>query len=161
MVDVLVRGAAVLLDRGVQAGEFLADDLPDVVVATGGIGLELDAEEVAVVEQAHVRGAHQVEDRARLVVGRPAVGGFVEHESCPLEAVTDRGEEQLALGPEQLEQVRLRDADRPGDRFGRGAGIPALGELVEGRHDDRVAPFVGGLAGGGGCVHGDNLVSTK
>ena len=59
-----------------------------------------------------------------------------------------RVEVLLALRPVQLEQVRLGDAHRSGDRFGRGAGIAALGELVERRNDDRVAPLVGRLAGG-------------
>ena len=135
------------LTDGVQRGELLADDLPDVVVAAGGVGLELDAEEVAVGQQAHVRVAHQVEDRALLVVGRAAPRGLMEDQPGALEPVPDGGQEQLALGPEQLEQVRLRDADRPGDRLGRGARVAAFRERVERGGDDRVAALVGGLAG--------------
>ena len=109
------------LTDDVQLGELLADDLPDVLVAAGRVGLQLDAEQVAIGQELHVGVAHQVEDRAVLVVGRAAPGGLVEDEPGPLEAVPDDGEEQLPLRPEQLEQVRLRDADGPRDRLGRGA----------------------------------------
>ena len=88
----------------------------------------------------------------------------MEDQPGPLEAVADDGEEEFPLRPEQLEQVRLRDADGPRDRLGRGADVAALGELVDRGDDDRVATFVGGLAcagRGGGCVHARNLVSTK
>ena len=55
----------------------------------------------------------------------PRSRGLLEDEAGPLEAVPDDGEEQLPLRPEQLEQVRLRDADRAGRSIGRGAGVAA------------------------------------
>ena len=54
----------------------------------------------------------------------------------PLESVADDGEEQLPLRPEELEQVRLGDADGAGDRLGRCAGVAAVGEFVERGGDD-------------------------
>ena len=56
----------------------------------------------------------------------------MEDQPRPLEAVADDREEQLPLRPEQLEQVRLRDADGASDRLGRRADVAARGELVEG-----------------------------
>ena len=112
-----------------------------------GVGLELDAEQVAIGEQAAVGGPHQVEDRAELVVVGTASGCLLEDAPRPLEPVADDGQEQLPLRAEQLEHVWLRDADRAGDRLGRGAGVAAFGELVERGDDDRLAAFVGGLAG--------------
>ena len=51
----------------------------------------------------------------------PRRGGLMKDQTGPLEAVADDGQEQLALRAEQLEQVRLRDADGPRDRLGRRA----------------------------------------
>ena len=96
----------------------------------------------------HVGGAHQLEDAACRVVVRPAPGGLVEDEAGPSEPMADDGQEELALRAEQLEQVWLRDTDRAGDRVGRRPRVPALGELMERGDDDRVAAFVGRLAGG-------------
>ena len=64
-------------------------------------------------------------------------GRFVKDQPGPLEAVADDGEEQFPLRPEQLEQVRLRDADRSRDRLGGGAAVAARGEFVERGDDDR------------------------
>ena len=86
----------------------------------------------------------------------------MEDETRPLEAVADDRQEELALGPEQLEQVRLRDPDGAGDRVGRRARVPAFREGVERGDDDRIAALVCGLAARGRCAFMRcNLVSTK
>ncbi len=155
-VDRFVRCTAITLHRDVERSELLADDLANVLVATRGIGLELDAEQVPIGEQLHVGVAHQVEDRTVLVVVGLAPGGLVEDQSRPLEAATNDRQEQFPLRAEQLEQVWLRDADGPRDRFGRGSDVTARRELVDGRGDDGVSSLVGGLAlraGSRGGVH--------
>ena len=63
---------------------------------------------------------------------------------------SDRRQEQLALGPEQPEQVGLGDAGAPGDVVGGGAVQALQAELDHGRVEHGVAALVGGLAGGGG-----------
>ena len=52
VVDVIVAGAALALDQLVERRELLAHDLTDVLVTTGGIGLELHSEQVAIREEA-------------------------------------------------------------------------------------------------------------
>ena len=54
-VDLLVRCAAVALHRRIQRRELLTDDLADVLVATGRVGLELDAQQVAIGQQSACR----------------------------------------------------------------------------------------------------------
>src|SRR3954471_8519587 len=163
-VDLLVGCAALPLHRRVQGGEFLPDDAAAVLVAASRVRLELDAEQVAVRQELHVRETHQVEDRALLIVVRLSSGSLVEDEAGSLEPVPDHGKEQFPLRTEQLEQVRLRHADGPCDRLRRCPAVPTLRKLAEGSDDDRVAPFVGGLALArrrSSRVHGRNLVSTK
>ena len=54
------------------------------------------------------------------------------------EAPSGRGLEELLLGAEEAEEVRLRDAGPPGDVLGRRAFEAALGELDQGRVEDVV-----------------------
>ena len=61
---------------------------------------------------------------------------------------SDAGEEQLLLGAEQPEQVRLRDAGLARDRLGRGAVVAALGEVPQRDREDLLAALLGGLADG-------------
>ena len=146
----------------IQSSELLANDLPDVLVAARRVGLQLDAQEVPIGEEPHIGEAHQVEDRTRLIVFRAALCRFVEDQARPLEAVSDDGEEEFALRPEQLEQIGLRDTDRSGDRFRGGAAVAARGEFSQRGHDDRVATLVGRLPLCGQCAFiARNLVSTK
>ncbi len=60
----------------------------------------------------------------------------------------DRGDEEILLGAEQLEEVGLGDARPTGDRVSRGSCVAADGELDGGGRNDFVAAFVGGEAGG-------------
>ena len=61
------------------------------------------------------------------------------------------GEEELALGLEEPEQVRLRDAGLARDRVGRGSLVAAERELLDRERDDLLAPLLGGLARAGGA----------
>ena len=75
-----------------------------------------------------------------------------EDQPRALEAVADDGQEQLALGAEELEEVRLGDADASGDGLRGGPLIAAGGEFGQCRAHDLGATVVGRLAGrrGGG-----------
>jgi hypothetical protein len=72
------------------------------------------------------------------------------------------GEEQLLLGAEQPEQVRLRDARLARDRVGRGAAVAALGELTGRDDEDLLAALPGGLAarGLGGTGMGGHVAAV-
>ena len=61
-----------------------------------------------------------------------------------LEAAIDAGEEQLALGPEEPEQVGLGDAGLARDVLGGRAVVAAVGELPEADLDDLLAALLGG-----------------
>ena len=86
--------------------------------------------------------AHPIQHVAgRTLLGSAGSGGVHEDEARALEAMANRRQEELALGAEQLEEVWLRDADPPRDRFGGGAGIPARREFDQGGADDLGAPL--------------------
>ena len=153
-VDLFLRRATVAFDRLIQSSELLANDLPDVLVATRRVGLQLDTQQVTIGEEPHIGEAHQVEVRARRIVFGAALGRFVEDQACPLEAVSDDGEEEFTLRPEQLEQIGLRDTDRAGDRFRGCAAVAAGGELSQRGHDDGVPALVCRLPLCGSGVHG-------
>ena len=133
-VDLFLRRAAVAFDRLIESGELLPDDLPDVLVTTCGVGLQLDAQKVAIGEEPHVGEAHQIEDRARSGSSSgPRLCRLVKDQAGSLEPVPDDGEEEFALRPEQLEQIRLRDTDRTRDRLGGGAAVAAVCEFSQAR----------------------------
>jgi hypothetical protein len=85
----------------------------------------------------------------------------VEDQARSLEPVSHDGKEELALRPEQLEQIRLRDTDRSGDRFRGGTAVPPGGEFSQGGNDDGVTALVRRLPLCRWGVHSRNLVSTK
>ena len=89
----------------------------------------------------------------RLLAGEP-VGGAKEERLGVGEAALDGGDDQLALGAEQAEQIRLRDAGHARDHVGRGALVPALRKDGHRGFEDLLAAFGGGEAfGGGGWGH--------
>ncbi len=118
------------------------------LVVAGGIGLVLEHQVVAVAgEQLHVGAAHRLQGvlavggRAPLaVVG----GGALEGVGDPFEAALQRGEEQLALVAEEREHVRLGHPHAAGDALHGGAVQAAVGELVHGGRDQRLAALRGG-----------------
>ena len=145
----LGRGAGQLLDASVERRELLADGRADLGIGARRVSLELDEQQRPIGQQAHVGRSDGVEravaalDRAR-DVGAAAV---LEREPGAGEAAPDDREEEVLLRPEQLEDVRLRDAGPPGDRLGGRADQPAVRELLGRRCDDRFASLVGGHPG--------------
>jgi hypothetical protein len=117
----------------------------DLVVASG-VGLQLEHEQVAIRLQAlhvHLRHRHhhprlafplRCQDGGRVVL----LSGLCEQLDRQVEAALDRGDEQLTLGAEQAEHVRLRDADAPRDPVDWSAVKSGVGELVDRRLDQRV-----------------------
>jgi hypothetical protein len=79
----------------------------------------------------------------------PARGGAAEDGEQLLVGAVAAGEEELALGAEEAEQVRLADAGLAGDRLGRGAVVAADGEMADGDAEDLLATLLGGLADAG------------
>ena len=71
-----------------------------------------------------------------------ALGRALEDLERLAEAARDDGDEELLLRPEEPEDVRLRDARPAGDLVGRGAVEPALGEHLQRRVEDLLAPLV-------------------
>ena len=67
-----------------------------------------------------------------------ARGGFVEEHRDLVEAAADGGEEEVALGREEAEDVGLGDADVGGDRRDLRPLQSAVGEVVDGGLDQRV-----------------------
>jgi hypothetical protein len=119
----------------------------DVGVGARDLPLHLHQDRVAVREQLlDVRLAHLV--HALLRVGR-AFGGAPEDGEQLLVGAVAAGEEELALGAEEAEQVRLADAGLAGDRLGRGAVVAADGEMADRDGEDLLAALLGGLAGAG------------
>ena len=59
-----VGGPGLVADGPMEPGELLAHGGPDLVVAAGGVGLQLDAQEIAIAEEIHVGEAHAPEDVA-------------------------------------------------------------------------------------------------
>ena len=99
---------------------------------TRGVALELDQEQRAVLEERRV-GQGDRSERALALHGLArlvAPDRILEGEAGAAEAAPHDGAEQLLLGAEQLEDVRLGDAGCPGDRLGRRAHEPASRELM-------------------------------
>ena len=152
-------------DRGPRRSELvlgvlaLAHDRPDVGLSTRRIGMELEAQDVPIGEQhLDVGVAHPLEDVLRVESGGPGLPtALLESPAGPIEAIPDGREEQVLLGPEQLEQVGLGYTGPASDQLGRGACEPTRGELDGRGRDDLVATFLCRQA----SVHGENLVSAK
>ena len=94
-------------------------------VRAGGVGLHLEQQRGPVAEQVDVRPAHRLQHLGL----RDAARGGPERAEDALVRDVVAGDEQLALGLEQPEQVRLRDAGLARDRVGRGAAVAAEREL--------------------------------
>ncbi len=139
----------------IDAHELLADHGADLGVVAGRVGLELAAQQLAVAEQLAVRLTHLVEDvLGRRVLGRARRPTVSKCEPGPPEAVADRGQEQVLLRAEELEEVRLADAGAAGDGLGRGAvDSRSSANSVMAALTIVVAALVGGHPGGGRC-HG-------
>ena len=142
-----------------EDGVVVANHDLNLGILAGCICLKLQPQDVPVAQQKpNIGMAHFFEDAlgVEASVGRQ-LPGVLESEASPVEAIPDRGYEQLLLGAEELEEVRLRHSGASCDRRRGGAGIAGPGELDRGGGNDLVAAFFGGKAG----VHGHNLVSTK
>jgi len=79
---------------------------------------------------------------------QPLGSALEEHERVA-EAAADGCDVELLLRPEEAEEVRLGDACALRDVLGRRAFEAAVGELDEGRVEDRVLALGGGEAGVG------------
>jgi hypothetical protein len=122
-------------------------DRADVGVRARGPDLHLELEQLAILEHPAVGHAHRGEHGRLRMVGVPALGRPAERLKRALARALGAGQEEVLLGAEQPEQVRVRDPRRPRDRLGRRAEVPRAGELGHRDLDDLPAPFVGREAG--------------
>src|SRR5712691_9815067 len=111
-MDLSGTGTGDLGDPSVQPPELFTDDLPDIGIGAGGVGLELDQEEGPVREELHVPHPHRLEDRVAAFdrARHEAASRVFERESGPAEAGPDDRDEEVLLRPEELKHVRLADA---------------------------------------------------
>ena len=81
-------------DESVEGGERVTNGGLDVGVAAGCVGLELGHEQRSIGEELHVGRAHRVERAVAVGLGDlapvVAIGGVLERDPRPLEAVQDR-----------------------------------------------------------------------
>ncbi len=145
VVERLGLGPGELTRKLDQLGVALAHASAHDGVIAGGVGLVLEHQVVAVVEeQLLVRAAHRgqhvlaLHRRATVVVVSRCLPERVGHS---LEAAFDRGKEELALVGEEAEHVRLGDAYAAGDAIDRGSVQTTAGELVDGRGDQLLPPL--------------------
>ncbi len=75
---------------------------------------------------------------------------------CPLHG----RHEELLLGAEEPEDIRLRDTDIAGDQVCRGAVQSGLAEPGDGRAEDLLATFLSRVSGCHCRVHAGKLVTT-
>src|SRR5206468_9999831 len=123
------------LDEPVELGELLACHGSHLGVLTGGVGLHLEHERVAVAAEVEVGLAHGEED----VAPRIGRGSLLEHlQDAPI-ATADRLEEELLLRPEKAEEIGLGDAGAASDVLRRSAVKTAARELDHGRLEDLLA----------------------
>jgi hypothetical protein len=78
--------------------------------------------------------------KSPLPVFRP-VGRPLESQAGVFHAPGQSGDEDRLLVREEPEEIRLRDADPPGDRRGGGAVVAGDRELGDRRADDALAPL--------------------
>ena len=116
---------------------------PDHGIGAGGIALHLEQQRGPVGQQ--LLGVSPAHRRQHLVLRDALRRGAERLEDAPVRDVV-AGEEELALGLEEPEQVRLRDPGLARDRVGRGALVAAERELLDRERDDLLAPLLGGLA---------------
>src|SRR2546430_3498861 len=121
--DALGRQPGDALDVGDEVAEPVADDLADLGIVTGRIGLELRLQPRAIGDEiSHVDATHRVES----VVAALSLGGALERLQRLAHAACDGGLEELLLRPEEPEDVRLRDAGPLCDLL-RGRAVQAAG----------------------------------
>ncbi len=88
-------------------------------------------------------------------------GGGAKRFCDPLEAPLQGGQEQVALGGKEAEDIRLGDADAAGDALDGRPVQATVGELVDGGFDQRLTPLGGGDAPAGGLsAHPDSRART-
>src|SRR4051794_964544 len=101
-------------------------------IGARGVALHLEEQRLAVLQQSDVGGAHRLERLAGRGVGRGALEGPAD----ALVHLAVAGEEQLPLGPEEAEEVRLGEAGVARDGPRRGAGVAPQGEVGDGDGDE-------------------------
>ena len=139
-------GARRLGDLAHEVGVALAHPRLDLGVGGGRVALHLEQQRGAVGEQVRVGLAH----RRHPLLGRQAARRLGERLGDPPVHHLVAGEEQLALGVEEPEQVRLRDPRLARDLVGRGAVVAAQREVLDRDLDDLAAALGGRSARSGG-----------
>ena len=166
LVQALALDAGQLADQLDQLGVASSHARAHNLVVTGGIGLVLEHQVVAVGgEQLLVGEPHRLHRVLTLrwsaslaIVGRRAAEAVGDALKAPLQ----RREEQLALVREQAEHIRLRHTHTPRDPLHRRAVQTTARELVHGGGDQLLAALGGGNppAHGLGCgAHAASLAS--
>jgi hypothetical protein len=106
----------------------------------GGVGLHLEQQRMAVGQQPLLVG---VPHRVQALALRRRRGGLAKDVPDVGVTAVDAGQEQLALGAVEPEQIGLGDPRLAGDVLGRRAVVAALGEVTEGDPGDLLATVLG------------------
>jgi LppP/LprE lipoprotein len=147
VIQLLRLGTRELLGEVGELGEPAANARPHDLIVTGGVAVVLEHQVIAVAAQELlVRHPHGLQGVLAIVraTGAELLGGPPEAVGDPLEATLERREEQVALGWEQAEDVRLGDTDAAGDALDGSAVQTSVGELVHGRRDQLLAALGSG-----------------
>ena len=143
LAQLVVGQAGALVDHLGQHLEGAAAAAGDVRVARGGgKAVQLDLEQLGVLHELDVGGAHGLQ-------GLFALEALADRGQLADDPVADQvvgGDEQVLLGAEQAEQVGLGDPGPPGDGLGGGPGVAGQGEFGDGRGQHGGATLVGGLS---------------
>ncbi len=100
-------------------------------------------QEVGVVEEPGVGGAHPLLVLVALRVERPLVEDAAEGGVDPFTGAAEHGEEQVELGAEHADDVRLADPRLLGHGVGARARVSACRERAGRRLEDELAAFGG------------------
>ena len=145
-------GAAGRDDRGEDRAHAGAAARRDPVVVAGGEAVHHHHQQVAVAQQLGV-GEPEPGPVVVVVGVERAVGEHrLERLPDPVAGALEHLEEQLQLGAEDPDDVRLGDACLLGHRVGAGAGVPAPGEGAGRRVQHQLAAVVGAHPGAFGAA---------